>query len=158
LARHDDVRSGACATQDTGDTRTKAAVLFRDLEFCPALPWSASHRVTSTNGGQRRSWGQKPQGGSWERARKPTLLEVKNNPSEEATVRATTRLRTLLAVTALIVTRVRLVGAGTLVASVRPMWRKPRCGGVRVEQVPWAALSSRFTLAFEEMVAYLACH
>ncbi len=113
-------------------------------------------------------------------------------------MRATTLLRTLLAVTALIVTRVRLEGAGTLVASVRPMWRKPRCGecgkrapgydtlpdprlwralafgpvevfleytmrrvacprcGVRVEQVPWAAFGSRFTLAFEEMVAYLA--
>ena len=31
----------------------------------------------------------------------------------------------------------------------------PRCG-VRVEQVPWAAFGSRFTKAFEEMVAYLA--
>ena len=113
-------------------------------------------------------------------------------------MRATTLLRNLLAVTALIVTRVRLVGAGTLIASVRPTWRKPRCGkcgerapgydalpaprrwralafgpvevfleytmrrvacprcGVRVEQVPWAAFGSRFTLAFEELVAYLA--
>lgn len=31
----------------------------------------------------------------------------------------------------------------------------PRCG-VRVEQVPWAAPGSQFTLPFEEMVAYLA--
>ncbi len=43
-------------------------------------------------------------------------------------MRATTLLRTLLAVTALIVTRVRLVDAGVLVATVRPRWRKPRCG------------------------------
>jgi transposase len=113
-------------------------------------------------------------------------------------VRVTTLLRTLLSVTALIVTRVRLVGAGVLLATVRPRWHKPRCGecgerapgydtlteprrwralsfgvmevfleyvmrrvecarcGVRVEQVPWAALGSRFTRQFEELVAYLA--
>lgn len=43
-------------------------------------------------------------------------------------MRVTTLLRTLLSVTALIVTRVRLVRAGVLVATVRPRWRKPRCG------------------------------
>jgi len=31
-----------------------------------------------------------------------------------------------------------------------------RCGGVRVEQVPWAEHGSRFTKDFEELVAYLA--
>lgn len=31
-----------------------------------------------------------------------------------------------------------------------------RCGGVRVEAVPWAAHGSGFTYAFEELVAYLA--
>lgn len=31
-----------------------------------------------------------------------------------------------------------------------------RCGGVRTEKVPWAAHRSRFTWAFEELVAYLA--
>jgi transposase len=31
-----------------------------------------------------------------------------------------------------------------------------RCGGVRVEAVPWAAHGSNFTSAFEELVAYLA--
>lgn len=31
-----------------------------------------------------------------------------------------------------------------------------RCGGVRVEQVPWAAHASNFTYDFEELAAYLA--
>ena len=43
-------------------------------------------------------------------------------------MRVTTLLRALLSVTALIVTRVRLVGASVLVATVRPRWVKPRCG------------------------------
>ena len=36
--------------------------------------------------------------------------------------------------------------------------RRVRCSrcGVRTEEVPWAACGSRFTWAFEEMVAYLA--
>ena len=48
------------------------------------------------------------------------------------------------------------LGRTRIVLSYAP--RRVRCRrcGVRVEQVPWADGSSRFTLAFEELVAYLA--
>jgi len=47
-------------------------------------------------------------------------------------------------------------GRTRLVLTYAP--RRVRCSscGVRVERVPWADPSSRFTLAFEELVAYLA--
>lgn len=114
-------------------------------------------------------------------------------------MRATTLLRTLLAVTAMIVMKVRREATGALIATVRPRWWNPRCGdcgkhgptydtskkprlwralsfgatkvfleyaprrvscahcgGVRVEEVPWAPHDSAFTHQFEELVAYLA--
>ncbi len=111
-------------------------------------------------------------------------------------MRLNTVVRRLLGVTHLFVRDIRLAKKG-LVVSVRPSWRKPRCGecgrvspgydivpvrqwrhlalgrmmfwleytprrvscarcGIRVEKVPWAAHNSRFTLDFEELVAYLA--
>jgi len=111
-------------------------------------------------------------------------------------VRVATLVRKLLAVTSLIVQDARFEAEG-LIVTVRPRWKRPRCGtcgaraapydrqpvrrwkhlplgtttlwleysprrvtcrgcGVRVEAVPWAAANRRFTLALEEMVAYLA--
>lgn len=112
-------------------------------------------------------------------------------------MRVSTLLRKVLAVTTMLVTGVRFE-QGTIIVSVRPRWRRARCGdcgerapgydalpeprqwrsqpfgafevlleyamrrvscahcGIRVEQVPWARLGSRFTKDFEELVAYLA--
>jgi transposase len=52
----------------------------------------------------------------------------------------------------------RHLALGRMVFWLRYAPRRVSCGtcGVRVEEVPWAAQSSRFTLDFEEMVAYLA--
>ena len=52
----------------------------------------------------------------------------------------------------------RHLGIGSVRIWLRYAPRRVECGacGVRVERVPWAAPGSLFTLAFEEMVAYLA--
>lgn len=118
--------------------------------------------------------------------------------SRGAIVRITTLLRRLVGVMSMFVTAFRWEG-DCLVLSVRPAWKRPRCGeckrrapgydrkhkprrwralswgtvkvfleyavrrvecprceGVRVEQVPWAAHGSWFTRPFEELIAYYA--
>jgi transposase len=112
-------------------------------------------------------------------------------------MRVSTVLRRLLGVTKMSVESALFCGDGSLAVSVRPRWRRCRCGecgrmaprydrrplrrwrhmpwgrasvdllyepwrvccprcGIRVEQVPWASRASRFSLAFEELAAYLS--
>jgi transposase len=55
--------------------------------------------------------------------------------------------------------RWRHLGLGSLRVELAYVPRRvdcSRCGGVRVEAVPWAPHASDFTFAFEELVAYLA--
>jgi transposase len=117
--------------------------------------------------------------------------------AKEGSVRITTVLKNLVAVTSIFVRGFEFTAAG-LILDVRPTWRRPRCcqcrrrgagydtqaprrwrhfglgslriwlryaprrvhcrhcGAIRVEHLPWAVSGSGFTLAFEELCAYLA--